>query len=405
MKMIKFALLGTAALAAVSVSARASELSDLKAQIEALNARVSATEAQAAVPAGFSLLQVGKAAAIVVPGLGVDKDYGTTATQIGIVPAADMPAATVIQWAGYVRAALTYQDRANWLGNGDDATSIDVKFRTELKVTGKTDTAVGEVGATVKLRAEMANDLFNSNYGTNRTASTTATFFSPGAWGWWKMTPELTLGGGLDGSLAGNGYGYDGACTCMYTDKAAAGYGHDGDPTQLRLSYASGPMSAAIAVEDYYNYYSYSSSNSSFGFAGEVKYAGDTVSGELSAGYWDPADSYSDAAYVVDLGLGFALSDMFNISAAAGMGSGHGSNDDFWKASILATANLSDSARVEVGYSYNNPEGSNNNQNAVMAGIYYAPVSQLTIGLEAEYLNEESGSDRTYADFVTKFSF
>jgi hypothetical protein len=44
MNVLKIALLGTAALAAVSVSARADDLADLKAQIEALNGRISQLE-------------------------------------------------------------------------------------------------------------------------------------------------------------------------------------------------------------------------------------------------------------------------------------------------------------------------------------------------------------------------
>ncbi len=63
------------------------------------------------------------------------------------------------------------------------------------------------------------------------------------------MTPELTLGGGYTGSLGNIGYGYDGACNCYYTDNADVGF-DPGDTSQMRLSYASGPMSAAIALED-----------------------------------------------------------------------------------------------------------------------------------------------------------
>ncbi len=41
MKIMKLALLGTVALAAVSVNVRADDLADLKSQIEALNSRIS----------------------------------------------------------------------------------------------------------------------------------------------------------------------------------------------------------------------------------------------------------------------------------------------------------------------------------------------------------------------------
>src|ERR1044071_8554255 len=62
MKMMKWALLGGAALAVTATAARADDLTDLKAQIEALQNRVSQLEAQpsAAQPAaaGFSLLAI-----------------------------------------------------------------------------------------------------------------------------------------------------------------------------------------------------------------------------------------------------------------------------------------------------------------------------------------------------------
>ena len=108
MKVMKLALLGTAALAAVSVSARADDLADLKAQIEALNSRISQLESAPSVPAGYQLLSVADAPAIVVPSLDVDPAFGPTATTIGILPTADVPASTTIQWSGYARAAIAY---------------------------------------------------------------------------------------------------------------------------------------------------------------------------------------------------------------------------------------------------------------------------------------------------------
>jgi len=60
MKMMKWALLGGAAFAVMSTSAQADELSALKAQLEALQTRVSQLEAQPAtsMPSGYSLLSI-----------------------------------------------------------------------------------------------------------------------------------------------------------------------------------------------------------------------------------------------------------------------------------------------------------------------------------------------------------
>ncbi len=80
------------------------------------------------------------------------------------------------------------------------------------------------------------------------TALMTVTVQTDGYWGWWKMTPELTLGGGVDGSLANSSNAFDNRCSCAYIGTGGA-FGH-GDPTQIRLSYASGPISFAVALED-----------------------------------------------------------------------------------------------------------------------------------------------------------
>ncbi len=72
MKTMKVALLATAALAAVSVSARADDTAAIKAQLEALTARIAQLEAAPAVPVGYSLLTISEGTPTVVPGLGVD---------------------------------------------------------------------------------------------------------------------------------------------------------------------------------------------------------------------------------------------------------------------------------------------------------------------------------------------
>ncbi len=113
MKTMKVALLATAALAAVSVSARADDTAAIKAQLEALTARIAQLEAAPAVPVGYSLLTVSEGNCDEVPGLDgtikVDPGFRRQeATVIGIMPTADVPASTTVEWSGYVRAAIVY---------------------------------------------------------------------------------------------------------------------------------------------------------------------------------------------------------------------------------------------------------------------------------------------------------
>jgi hypothetical protein len=407
MKTMKVALLATAALAAVSVSARADDTAAIKAQLEALTARIAQLEAAPAVPTGFSLLTVSEATQTVVPGLEVlNKDRagsGDKATVIGILPTADAPASTTIEWSGYVRAAIVYVDYGDrdWSstsasGETDFDDDIDVYARGQLKVVGKTDTAVGEVGVQMRLRADFDGKPGGTWSGVYTGPSDNDVYMKE-AWGWWAMTPELTLGGGYTGSLGNIGYGYDGACNCYYTDNADVGF-DPGDTSQMRLSYASGPMSAAIALEDASGSGPYWGAWDSLGVAAEIKYSGDSFNGEIS-GIWkdNGGASWNDPSYRIGAGVGFSLGDMASISIGAQMGSDE--NDvDFWGASILASMNLSDTSHIEVAYGHKDYDsGAVSDTDAVLAGLYYDPVDQLTIGLEGEWIRHSSFATTTYA--------
>jgi hypothetical protein len=400
MNTIKFALLGTVAFAAVSVSAQASTTSDiaaLKAEIAALSAKVAANEAQTSVPAGFQLVTVSQQPAIVVPGVGSE---GRDVTTIAIVPTADAPASTVIQWSGFARAALVYSDGADSTSLGvvtSDNNELSVKARGQINVVGKTDTAVGEVGAQMSVRGNWTNDLFINNNAIGEISN---------AWGWWKMTPDLTLAGGFNGSLSAIGYGYDGACSCYYTDNASQGTSLNGDVAQMRLTYSSGPITFAVAVEDGYSNPGAPSVNT-LAFAAKVSYTGDMFNAAVSGGY-EPTTNLlgPEAAYIASVGVGFGLGDVGKISANGTIGSDELVGDNYWKASILGSLNLSDQAHLELAYGHARFDATANDQDAVLAGVYYEPVSQLTIGLEGEWIKNSTQAQSNFsADLVTVFRF
>jgi hypothetical protein len=422
-------------------------------------------EAAPSVPAGYQLLAVSKGEALQVPGMmGSDRDRVTNerATIISVMPTADAPAGTTISWSGYVRAAVIYAgeeadgtlkrsasaeegtttgpyevyDKASDSGNADD--DWDVKARGQLRVVATTDTAVGEVGVELKMRADF-NGTGNGDV------------YMKTAWGYWAMTPELTFGGGYAGSLGNIGYGYDGACTCYYTDNADVNF-DPGDTTQLRLTYASGPFSMAVALEDSGANNGFGNDNDytngqNLGVAGEIKYSGDAFSGEISGVYRSVnsndydivsvisgvSDVYSaniESLWQVGAGVGFNMGDIASLSLAAALGSGpfdkvNSSGDivssypvqnDWWGVSGLASANLSDAIHAEIAAGYKHREGDSFtgvqdadgndwdysgfdwNQFAVLGGLYYTPVDQLTIGLEAEWYTTETSINRRQYD-------
>jgi len=406
MKMMKLALLGGAALAVTAAGAQADDLSTLKAEIEALNSRVAQLEATPSVPAGYSLMTITTAdASVIQGGIGMDKGSGTKATVISVLPTADAPASTTIEWSGYARAAVVYSHYKTSGEDGSSDSDIDVLARGQIKVVGKTDTAVGEVGALIKLRADFDGHDVASVYGKE-------------VWGWWAMTPELTLGGGYTGSLGNIGYGYDGACNCYYTDNADVEL-NPGDTSQIRLTYASGPFTAAIALEDATGSGSFwgggggfsgydSSADDSLGVAAEIKYTGDSFNGEISGVWRDHSDAATHSTYAIGAGGAFALGDMATISAGAQIGR-YNNGTKFWRASILGSVNLSDAVHAEVAYGHTHHTYYGQDVNAILAGIYYDPVSQLTVGLEGEYFKNSKGtianSTGYSADLVTVFRF
>ncbi|MFT3673162.1 porin [Aestuariivirga sp.] len=428
MKVMKLALLGTAALAAVSVSARADDLSALKAQIEALQADVAALQAAPAVPAGFSLMTVSEGDRIVVPGLEVRDNnmYAKKVTTIGVLPTADVPASTVIQWSGSVRAALAYYDR-NYYTDDYEANTLHIKARGRLDVTGTTDTAVGEVGASMSIYA----DIDNTQTSTTNTGFTSqsGTVKMDYAWGWWKMTPELTFAGGYNGSLATIGYGIR-KINDAYISRGSVGV-DGGDFTQLRLSYNSGPIGIAVALEhtdEGGNYDDLAGTpiadikGGPLGVAAEVTYSGDMFNAEL-AGFVRDTGLY-DEKYTqsqIGLGLGAKLSDMFDVSVAGSVGNNVFYTispstinvGDGWEVSAAIVATLSDSISAEVGAGYSKYKGEyyddTTKTTAVAGGIYWSPVSQLKTGLQASYTHRDTtydyNSTETRAAWVTWWNF
>ena len=391
MKIMKLALLGGAALAVTAIGAQADELTDLKAQLEALNSRVAQLETAPQVPAGYNLMTISEGQATVIPGRDrkLDTGYGDTATVISILPTADAAPAASIEWSGYARAILgyTHDDDPN------DHDDWEVNIRGQLKVVGKTDTAVGEVGAILQLRSEAFTHDVKAEWTANE------------AFGWWDFAPGLSLQGGFTGSLGQVGYGLDGACTCYYTDNGDGADLNPGDAEQLRFIYESGPIIFGVSVED--------SDSEGGAFAADFKWSGDSFA-FLIAGFYDyksgvPAGDPDDAVYQIGAGTSIGLGDMaaLSIGVAYGQDNFVVADNQYWAVSALASIDLSDAIYAELGYAYKDRDETSNSQDAI-AGLYYQPVDQLTLGIEGEWLEQAGladGDDDWRANFVSVFRF
>ncbi len=405
MKVLNLALLGTAALAAVSVSARAENLDALKAQIETLNSRVATLEAAPSVPAGYSMVSFTKEG---------DEHI------ITIMPTADAPAAapeTKITWTANVRAGIMAQ-----YAGGGGAYQTDIWTEARMKVVGKTDTAVGEVGVSIGM---VAKDSTGGAYNSGNPGITTDGFY-----GWWKLTPNFTLSGGIQnpiqkGTLAKNGYTFDAICTCLQNDTWGAisnAPGQKGNalsgssannPAQITLSYADGPLGLAVQVEDSNN----SGNTSAFGASAKATYKADMFGFDLSGGYWGNAMPAGEASWAINGGMGVNLAP---VKLGVTVGTGHMGafatgtaptvGHDYTAASGYAIVALGDSASFEVGVVHDFGTAaltSDKYAGATLynAGVYYTPVKQLVVGVEGQYQTGGSGDQGYLADLVTVFKF
>ena len=115
--------------------------------------------------------------------------------------------------------------------DGFDTNFFDITTRGRLRIDGKTETAIGEVGGTIRLQ------------GTDGDAADMNII-----WGYWQMTPNLQLGAGYTDSLAAIQASVD------WNGNAVLN-GFNAGPTNqsvssFRLTYNNGGLTLAAALED-----------------------------------------------------------------------------------------------------------------------------------------------------------
>ncbi|HUF44500.1 MAG TPA: porin [Aestuariivirgaceae bacterium] len=247
-KWLRRALLGGVALSVMASGAQADELSDLKAQLEALQSRVDQIEQQPAMPAlpeGASFITMSRGSADIA-------DYGFHSASrddipadrgftIAITPAADLPApiSEVVVY-GFVKGDVIYdfdKDLGDsfyvpglWTssGNGDSHIRLHAK-QTRFGIRSRTDTAIGQI------RTQIEGDFFTDG---NR-------FRLRHGIGHWDMTPNWTLSVGqtwFTAALLPIG-------VSVVDFSGFAGPNGYGRRAQVRLTYHSGPISWAVAIE------------------------------------------------------------------------------------------------------------------------------------------------------------
>ena len=361
MNIMKIALLGTAALAVASVSARADSLDSLKAVMDNM-------------------------------GIGAVAD----------APAAAAPATDIV-WDGRVRAAVgTVFEPLRPVGT---QYSTDIRTNFHLGVTAATQTAVGEVGVKIAIQSGPNSD---GNFQANGQGNTTGFPWTnnylraDGFSGWWKMTPNLTLKAGTLG-IQTSSYSWDAVATNWFyarTGGPVIRYGSNNDPAAFGLYYADGPLSFGLQAYDADN----AANASAFGVNAKMGYKIDSFGIDIAADYAGRAAG--SAGWAIGGGLGYSAGG-FSFGAAVGTGAAPITGLTTTPGSIHAKMALSDVARIEMGVTREFAAAGNDTQFG--AGIYYSPVKQLTFGLEGGYrsngLGAASGDGSYSAGLVSAFTF
>jgi hypothetical protein len=372
---------------------------------------------------------------------------------IAVTPTADMPApVSEVTVSGEIRARLLYTDVDidGTLGDdldydadgttdgggrdqetvGFDTNYFDVTSRGRLRVDGRTETAIGEVGGTIRLQGTDGGE-----------ASMNI------AWGYWQMTPNFQLGGGYWDSLAAvqTGWDWNGEPSLVGLDSGPTNQ----SVSQFRLTYSSGGLTLAASLED-----------NPWGdipaVAGAIIFdAGSFL--VTAAGIWEDDDTntadapcaavpvasdgnFCDAEDNWNVGVGaiVRLGDMVRLEGAAVMGEGYTGgqyepflvapafsaacticssttleNDaEYWGASALAVISFHEAMRVELGVGYSDVDHEADELSAedygdsvettlsVGASLFWDPVDQLTLGWGVGWTDKDSTDEDAEGDFI-----
>ncbi|WP_119387729.1 hypothetical protein [Taklimakanibacter lacteus] len=407
MKTMKWALLGGAALAVTATAARADDLGALKAQIEALQSRVTQLEVQpeASMPSGYSLMAIRDGQGTyegVVAERNADKVRDNSGFTLSVLPTADAAPAAEVSVSGEIRTALLYSD----FDESDDD-NVDINVRGRIFIKGKADTAVGEVGGYFRLQANGGGDF--SDY--NESAKINK------AYGWWKFSPNWELMAGYNDNTGALQVGWD----WLAATGPTLSFGPSNPANeQIRLTYTSGPLSFAIALEDpdsgsvaggvdtdgdglIDDIATASSADTSDlpAVQGYVMYSTDSFTAQL-AGLVQDDDIGDDLDWAIGGGATIGITEGFQLTAGAVYGEGTSSyadnvgpltaDEEFWAGSVGLLANLSEDTRLELGVGY---EDYDNAGTALGfgGGVYWDPVSQVTLGVGATYIDRDDTKD------------
>jgi hypothetical protein len=401
MKTIKTSLLATAALLTISTLAHADALADLKAAIVGIDIRQASGQAAVGLPRGYTV--------------------NPTADTAGTDLAVEEPFVEV-KVSGYIKTGFIYSQVNT---NGDAKSDFDVEGGVNVK--GSVQSALGEVGATIQAKWDIAE-------ATNNAAS--FALRDDGLIGFWQFADsmKLEMGRGNAGRIEN---GIDKNTRRIWTvqnrriraENAGNGF-FDRDMYNgfMGLAYASGPIALQVRAHDATRGIGagLNADDDAIGVSAKAVYNGEVIGFEASGGYWGqdgaanlPLAQQTGVKYLIGAGTEMNFIEGVPLSFSGQYGELHNGTQSV-KVSGSVGLTITDTIGAGFGGGWtkisNTPAGMPNTPNntsgnheelVAVAGVYYSPMSYLTLGLEGDWVDDSRPaiSDGLTGAFVARYAF
>lgn len=402
MKIMKTTFYATAALTVVSTVAYADGLDDLKSLMSKLNSSDAAYQSAVNVPRGFMI--------------------HPTADNTAADAAVEEPF-TEVKVTGYIKAGYIYSDIKDGnppIGGLPRDASSDFDVEGGVNVKGSVQSSLGEVGVTIQTKWDIAESTTN--------VATTA-LRDDGLIGFWQFadTMKLEMGRSNAGRLEN---GIDKNTRRIWTignrrvraENAGAGFfDRDAYNGFVGLAYSSGPLTLNVRAHDATRGVGGGGyDDDATGFSAKGLLTSEMINLEVTGGYWNQDDAdllpiaqRTGVKYLVGGGVELNFIPGVPVSLAAQTGK-LWSGADMYNVSGSFSFTLTDTIGAGFGAGLKKVSNSptvadNRTERVVTGGIYYSPLSQLTLGLEGDYLDDgkpaATSNDGFTGAVVTRYAF
>jgi hypothetical protein len=406
-KTFKTAILATAACVGFSSWAHADILTDLKAQIVALTNNDAMGVIAPQFPRGF---RIHPAADSAPADAAVDEPFIDVKT------------------SGYLKSGFIIADyaTASVLKTATHSKS-DFDAEAGVNVKGSVQSTLGEVGVTIQAKWNLDPNVNN--------AVKAFSLRDEGIIGFWQFVPTMKFetgrgnGGRMENGIDKNTRRlFSFANRRVRSENAGNGFfDRDMYNAFMGLTYAEGPITLQLRGHDATRGIGGGGVNSdanALGGSAKAVYAGDVIGFEASGGYWgqDTASnlaitSQTGVKWLAGVGTELNFIPGVPLSIAGQMGELH-NGTQMLDVSGSVGFTITDTINAGLGGGWkrisNMPVGiavntqfENHEELAVTGGVYYSPMSYLSLGIEGDWLNDNrpAMAQGFSGAFVSRLSF